>query len=252
MKSKILVATHINYTFPNDDLYQPIRVGKALSKDDFEHLSDESGENISTKNRNFSELTALYWAWKNNYFRGYDYCGLVHYRRYFKGDLPFGKTSILSEREIENYLETYDVVLPRKRKYYVETVRDHYAHAHHEKDLDALNGIILEKHPEYINTFDAQMNRRELYLYNMFVIKKELFDNYMEWLFDILFELEKRVNISEYDNYQARVFGFLAERLFNVWLQYHQLKTKEVKVVNLEGENLILKAVNMLKRKYLK
>jgi exopolysaccharide biosynthesis protein len=67
-----------------------------------------------------------------------------------------------------------------------------------------------------------------------------------------LFELEKRIDITQYDNYQKRVFGFIAERLFNVWLAHHQLKFCEIPVVNLEGENLLKKAINLLKRKFLR
>lgn len=86
----------------------------------------------------------------------------------------------------------------------------------------------------------------------MFVMKTQYYDDYCFWLFTILFEVEKRVDISTYDSYQSRIFGFLAERMFNIWLLHHKLKVKEIKVKNIEGEKLILKAVNMLKRKYMK
>jgi len=94
------------------------------------------------------------------------------------------------------------------------------------------------------------MSKTELHLYNMFVMKSEDFDRYMEWLFALMPEVEEKIDISNYDNYQARVFGFLSERLFNVWLVKNQLKIKTLPVVNLEGENLFLKAINMLKRKF--
>lgn len=68
------------------------------------------------------------------------------------------------------------------------------------------------------------MNRRKLHILNMFVMKKSLFDEYCTWLFDILFELEKRTDLSGYDSYEARLFGFMSERLFNVWLERQNLK----------------------------
>ena len=252
MQTKILIATHKKYIFPNSDTYIPIQVGKGLSQEEFGYIGDDIGENISSKNKNYSELTALYWAWKNQFFKEVTYCGLVHYRRYFSGTENFGKFKILSEKETADLMAVYDVIVPLKRKYYIETVRDHYAHAHYKKDLDILEKVLTEYSPEYLKAFDTVMKQTSLYLYNMFVMHTEHFEAYCHWLFPILFEVEKRADISDYDTYQRRIFGFLAERLFNVWLLHHQLQVKEVKVVNLEGENLLLKAVNMLKRKYMK
>ena len=82
-------------------------------------------------------------------------------------------------------------------------------------------------------------------------MSKVHFEQYCEWLFHILLKLECQIDISNYDVYQKRVFGFLAERLFNVWLVKNQLKVKEQKVVALEGENLVKKAIGLLKRKFL-
>lgn len=252
MNTKILVATHKPYRFPDNELYEPIHVGKILSNDDFGYIGDETGENISSKNPNYSELTALYWAWKNHYFDSYDYCGLVHYRRYFKGSLLFETDSILSNKEIGIYLKDVDVLLPKKRNYYIETVRTHYVNAHYIHDLEMTREIISQQHPEYIEAFDFLMKQRKLHLSNMFVMKREHFDQYMKWLFDILFKLEKSVNISDYDGYQGRIFGFISERLFNVWLVHNQLLIKEIKMVHMEGENLLLKASGLLKRKLLR
>ena len=106
--------------------------------------------------------------------------------------------------------------------------------------------------PEYLESFDAVMKGRKLHLYNMFVMSSEKASEYCHWLFSILFELEQRIDITQYDNYQKRVFGFIAERLFNVWILYNQLNVKYLPVVNLDGENLIKKGLNLLKRKFLK
>ena len=252
MNSKILVATHKQYNFPQNNIYIPIHVGKILSEDNFGYLGDDSGDNISSKNRNFCELTALYWAWKNDYFKTYTYVGLVHYRRYFAGDLPFGKFNILSDIQISKLMQTHNILLPRKRKYYIETIENHYANAHNSSDLTAIKGILMTKHPEYIHAFETLMQKRELYLFNMFIMKKELFNAYMTWLFDILFELEKSIDITKYDTYQSRIFGFISERLFNIWIIKNQLNIKELNIINTEGENLTLKAVGLLKRKFLK
>ena len=252
MNSKILVATHKQYLFPQNPLYTPIHVGKALTNTDFGYLGDDTKESISSKNRNFCELTALYWAWKNNYFKDVSYVGLVHYRRYFHGDQAFNGSTILSETQVSSFLKDHDVLVPKKRNYYIESVSTHYQNAHFKKDLVETQSIIQELSPEYADAFSSLMQQKSLHLFNMFVMSKENFNAYMSWLFMILFELEKRTDLSHYDPYQARLFGFMSERLFNVWLINNSLKTKEIKVENLEGENLLLKAYNLLKRKFLK
>ncbi len=96
------------------------------------------------------------------------------------------------------------------------------------------------------------MGGKKLYLYNMFIMKKKDFDEYCKWLFDILFKLESQIDISNYDNYQSRIFGFLSERLFNVWIKKHNLKIKEIPVINMEGINWWNKGINFLKRKFIK
>ncbi len=93
------------------------------------------------------------------------------------------------------------------------------------------------------------MDRRSLYLWNMFVMDKKRFDAYCTWLFDILFLLEPSVNLKDYSSYEARVFGFLAERLWNVWLEKQQLQKVEVPVVFLERIDWPRKIRDFLERK---
>ena len=135
---KILVATHKKYQMPKDKMYMPIQVG-AEGKENFGFAADNVGDNISLKNPYFCELTALYWAWKNLDSK---YVGLVHYRRYFtmKKKIPKDKNKkfdiILKEDELKNILKDTDVVLPKKRKYYIENLYDHYKHTMYVEPLD--------------------------------------------------------------------------------------------------------------------
>lgn len=252
-KIKILVAIHKKYEMPKDDIYFPIHVGRE-GKDDIGYQGDHSGDNISSKNENYCELTGLYWAWKNI---DCDYIGLSHYRRYFtvKSRMKRIVTKknklnlILDKTEIEQLLNDYNLILPIKRNYYIETIRSHYKNAHHIEDLEETKKIIDERYPDYTESFNTVMNGRKIHLYNMFVMKKEDFDAYCEWLFDILFELEKKVDVSSYDNYQKRLFGFISERLFNVWLINKGFSTVDIPVVNIEKINWIDKIKNFLKRK---
>lgn len=249
----ILVATHKYYEFPKNEIYLPIQVGKAGSSIDLGIAADNTGEHISEKNSSFCELTALYWAWKNGIFEKNDYVGLVHYRRYFAGNgIKIKNKLILDENETIALFTNADCIVPKKRNYYIETVYSHYANAHHIGDLELVKEILFEKHPSYLTAYEEVMKSRALHLFNMFIMKSFLCEQYCEWLFPILFELEKKIDTSNYSAYQQRIFGFIAERLFNIWLIHNKIRTIEVKVANLEKENLYLKALNLLKRKFLK
>ncbi|WP_307193846.1 DUF4422 domain-containing protein [Neobacillus niacini] len=235
---KILVATHKLYTMPNEDIYLPIHVGRE-GKENLGYQGDNTGQNISTKNDNYSELTALYWAWKN---LDADYVGLCHYRRYFtsKGRIrqKIYKNEkfklILSKDEIERAFKEYEIIVPKE--YYLggDTVWAHYNKFHNIEDLENVKKIIKNKYPEYMSEFEEVMSKKEIYAYNMFITDKKSFNDYCEWMFNILFELEANTDITSYDSYQKRIYGFISERLFNVWLLKHKLKKKTVNVINME------------------
>lgn len=247
----VYVVSHKEYDFPNERIYRPIQVGDGQDITEL-HDRDNNGDNIAHLNPYYCELTALYWIWKNTTD---DIVGLVHYRRYFKScseGLKFKNKNIFSEIETTNLLNEYDLIVASPRLYFPFTVKSHYTHAHQEDDISALREVIETLYPEYTNSFDFIMNGYKLSLYNMFIGKKHVLDAYCEWLFNILFQLESKIDYSLYGNYQKRVFGFIAERLFNVWLHYNKgmLKIKRQPVVNIEGENYLFKAVGLLKRQF--
>lgn len=256
MDIRVYVATHKNYKMPQEKMYIPLHVGRE-GKNDLGYLGDNTGDNISIKNSNYCELTGLYWVYKNI---DCEYIGLSHYRRYFtvkplvnrvlSKDDKF--SLILKEEEALQLLKDADIVLPSKRNYYIETVESHYKNAHHIEDLNKVREIIKEYHSEYTESFNEVMGGKKLYLYNMFIMKKKDFDEYCKWLFDILFKLESQIDISNYDNYQSRIFGFLSERLFNVWIRKNNLRIKEIPVINMEGINWWNKGISFLKRKFIK
>lgn len=245
---KIIVATHKKYRMPRDSIYLPLQVG-ATGKPSIGYKTDNTGINISIKNANYCELTGLYWAWKNEMA---DVLGLVHYRRYFTVKKTKEKWDcIASEEQIRNVLEQESIVLPKKRNYLIETNYSQYAHAHHAVDLDITRQIIIEKYPEYLFAFDLNMKRVSGHRFNMFIMSKNYIDEYCTWLFDILFELENRLDISTYSANDARVFGFVSERLLDVWLDTKQYKYVELPVVFMENEHWLLKGTRFIKRKIL-
>lgn len=245
----IYIAAHKPFFFPMDSFYRVLQVGAYDKESKISKFSDDSRDNISYKNSNYCELTAYYWIWKNTTD---DIVGLTHYRRYFlpkDNDKLLSSVMLFNEDYVRGILNDFDLILPVKRNYYVETVWNHYKNAHVEQDLVKCREVIERLHPDYIESFDKVFGSRELSLYNMLVTRKNLFDRYCGWLFPILFELESYVDIKEYSIYQKRVFGFIAERLLNVWVEKNCLNVFYAPVLNLDGENLFKKGVGLLKRK---
>lgn len=243
MNIKIIVATHKAYKMPTDPMYVPLQVGSE-SKPSLGYERDNVGDNISDKNANYCELTGLYWAWKN---MNADYLGLVHYRRYFsKGHI---RRHILQQSDVEKLLEKAEVILPKKRNYFIETTYNQYVHAHHEEDLLQTRAILAEKYPTYLPAFDHVMKCTSGHRFNMMLMKREKLDAYCSWLFDVLYELEAQLDISSYTPYDARVFGFVAERLLDVWVETNQIAYVEAPFWYIEKQNWLKKGSKFLMRK---
>ena len=251
----ILVVTHKDYWMPKDSLYRPLQVGSGESFH-ASWLRDNTGDHISEKNPHFCELTGLYWAWKN---MGADIIGLCHYRRYPGSPSAGGpKTErLLTRKEIDHLLKTstdaqgVDILLPRKRHYWIETRESQYAHAHHAEDLRCIETILSERFPEYLDAWHHMLKTRSGHICNMFVMRKELLDAYCSWLFDILFRAEQVLDISAYSTEDRRVFGFLGERLLDVWIERNQYTWKEVPMINLEDQHWIRKGMAFIRRKWM-
>lgn len=240
----VYVAFHKDFPVLTDDpAYVPIHVGKALSGKELDIIGDNTWDNISEKNRNYSELTGIYWAWKNT---DSEYAGMCHYCRYFMYKNPtirmklpkikrymIGRGKyykwinyatnikqgkfILTSDELNELFSRYDAVLPLAHKSRFPVWYD-YKKYHVISDLEVTKDVMQEKYPDYVTAFDEVMKKKEYFPCNMFIMKRAYFDGYAQWLFDILFEVEKRTDVSRYDAYQKRLYGFLSERLLDVWL----------------------------------
>ena len=245
MSIKAAVVTHKEYPVSQDPLYVPLMAGSALMHDvPAGYVRDDTGDNISASNRTYCELTGLYWAWKN---LDADHIGICHYRRYFASGRS--RRQILGIIEAEELMERASVLLPSPRRYYIETNYSQYAHAHHAVDLDKTREIIAVRHPGYLGAFDRRMKMRSGHRFNMFIMRRDLLDDYCTWLFDILFELEKQLDISAYSEKDKRVFGYVAERLLDVWLDHNDISCIETPYIMTEKEHLLLKAAGLLGRK---
>ena len=195
-----------NNEFRNFEI--PIQVGAALTNTEMFPTRDSQGDNISEKNLQYCELTALYWIWKHD---NAQYAGLSHYRRRFK----------ISEEQAE-YLISSDIdVIVTVPVLNFAGVRQQYCNDHDEKDWAVMLEAIKEIHPEYVSTAESVQNGIYYYAYNMFIARKEILNNYCEWLFPILFYCEKKIGMKT-DSYQNRYIGFLAERLLTIYFTHNK------------------------------
>lgn len=260
MKAKIVIATHKKYYMPKDEMYLPLHVGAACRADssgrtlDFGYTKDDTGDNISDKNPYFCELTGLYWAWKN---LDADYIGLVHYRRYFSMHRKSSIDNILKYEELRPYLGRIKLFVPKKRNYFIETLYSHYEHTHYIEQLDMTRRIIKERHPEYLDSFDRVVHKKSGHMFNMCIMQRELLDEYCTWVFDILFELEKRIRMPQLNEFQSRFYGRISEIIFNVWVEYEITSKKlsknsimELNCIHLEKINWYQKGKAFLRAKF--
>lgn len=250
VKINILICHHKQYQYIKSDCLIPIQVGSDLSPDVLDYcIQDNIQDNISYKNKQWCELTAIYWQWKNVEA---DYYGLFHYRRYlsFNGDVGFFMEDTLDDKVIEKYglndvsirekCNNYDIMTAPFDDVYstlnrscVMTVYEHYTLEHEKKDIDAVIGIIKNNYLQYYDSAIAILNGKKCFFGNVFVMRKEYFFEYCEFVFGVLSKFERISDIEDYDAYQARVYGFLAERLTNIYLNYVIMKNKDIRITQL-------------------
>ncbi len=249
MSIKVIVAVHKACKVPSDKLYLPLQVGAEI-KEPLGLVGDNTGENISAKNSTFCELTGLYWAWKN---LPDEYIGLVHYRRYFASPSSFNRRTlagVLTYDEAEALLDGRDGLLPKKREYFIDNLYDHYNHTSYIEPLDVTRDILLEKYPTYIPAFDRLKERTSAHMFNMFILRRDHLDAYCTWLFDVLFELEKRVDAQKYTAFHARFFGRISELMLDVWLENNPLDCATVPYFHVGKVNWLVKGTAFLKAKF--
>lgn len=242
MKIRIYTMTHKKFDVPKDTLYRPLHVGRKLAAD-LGYPGDDTGDNISEQNCYYSELTGLYWIWKNCHDA--DYVGACHYRRF----LINGNEQVLTAAEYEALLREYDLVTT-KRVFLNHSYYEAFSANHNRTVLDMTGEVIRERYPSYYETFVRLVNGPETYFGNILVTAKERFDAYAEWLFTIFFEVAERVNLETgEDAYHKRVFGFISEFLLLVWVRVNGLRVCECKVGML-GEKAETKELKMRLAEY--
>lgn len=249
MKATFYTAYHMPAPLISSPSVQPIHVGRASAATPLpDMIGDDTGTHISDCNAAFCELTALYWAWKND--QSATHLGLMHYRRVLDMENQHPKRvetrvnrfdSCDFSKRLEGWLDTnsdIDLVVPRAHVM-GRTMRENYLAGHHPQDWDLTRDIIAEQYPTDLAVFDDVAGKYEVRLGNMFLMRRDLFEAYCSWLFDILMRLEALdTDRDMYSVQQSRYLGYVAERLLTVWVEKLQreqpeLKMHEVGIVNL-------------------
>ena len=261
-KVKIFISYHKDSEILKSEILTPIHVGAAKSAVCLDMQRDDEGENISLKNDRYCELTAQYWAWKNV---DADYYGFMHYRRHFafreipnpvglggvtvlpRIDEAYKKNIGLSDNEIYACIRDYDIVLPTPVDAsswgtLCNEVQFSCLDNLHAVDFDLTCQTVLELYPEYEEAIKEFRNGTTAYWYNMFVMRKEIFLDYSEWLFNILKHTEPKIDFTYFSEQEIRSLAFMAERLLSVYLikllkDKPDLKVKHLKVTLLKNSD---------------
>lgn len=228
MNIKIYVATHKQFELLGDsEIYIPIQGGAELYPDQrYGYVLDNIGENISKKKENYNELTSLYWAWKNDFSR---IKGLCHYRRYFTNrEGNYSSECILNANRIYKHLKQYDVILPYPHRHKGSTNKYWLNSLIREENVEKLRDVIKNSASDYLRDYDEIMGRDYACYCNSLIASQEVFDEYAQWLFGILEKFEKEVDLSDFNEKERRIFGYVGEYLLNVWFKHNKKKIKFV------------------------
>lgn len=223
MNVKIYTMTHKHFQKPQAAVYVPLHVGRALSED-LGYPGDDTGDHISDLNPLYGELTGLYWVWRNE--NEADIIGICHYRRYF---LKEDGSDFFGQADYEELLEKYDVLTSDYLSYGTSN-REIYAKTHNIADMDAVGEAIKKLYPEDYQAFEQVLADDKCCYGNLMVTTRERFCEYCEWLFSICAEASDKIDVSGYNMYHKRVYGFLAEVLLAVWIAARGYSRKECRI----------------------
>lgn len=190
-----------------------LQVGGALTDEKVAELSDATGDNISGRNGNYSELTGLYWIWKNALPKAEDesYCGLAHYRRILE----------LSEDDLSRLIDNdIDVVLPYPMPY-EPNIESHHLNYLNDCEWKAVLQALDELQPDYAMAFKNILKQEYFYNYNIILAKKEILDDYCSWLFPLLFRIEE-INDPKKEKRPNRYIGYIGETLETLYFMYNK------------------------------
>lgn len=244
--------------------YQVIHVGASLPGEQKnmvwdDCLSDDVGSSISNKNREYCELTAQYWQWKNS---NAEIKGLCHYRRYFShfDSVSFqhqflltnerAVTYMVTAEEIRNWLADCDCILPIPYPPAPRTGEEDLEHYIGSSMFENLRRVVKSAAPAYLKDFDALMSAHHLPYCNMMIARSEIYDAYCDWLFALLERFEKALEYHPGDPKLRRVFGYAAEPLLGTWVRKQKLRVRFTNLIQIENETQFPTVQKKIERAY--
>lgn len=191
-------------------------------------LKDNEGENLSLRNQDYCEMSAVYWIWKND--KESDYIGLCHYRRRF----------VVDEDMIDYIMsEGYDAVytIPQLID---GGLRDEFVERNYfltPEIWDITENVIRKLSPGYLEAWEQLQTSYFLLPYNMFIMRRDIFEDYCAWVFSVLKEVD-RYYLEQGIQRNDRYLGYIAELLNTVYAMKHvkTLKKGYVHMKMLESE----------------
>lgn len=247
----------------NNDIFVPVRCGAVFDKRKNKPnvIGDDTGDNISEKRLSYNELTVQYWAWKNVKA---DYYGLCHYRRYLSfDDKNYNENGNFYRFAMEDYLAPYaikkhrldnfnycadlirqnDIVVPLTiditkiptKNGFGKNVIEHWKKTEliDIKYVRVMQTLVEKQYPEYKETFKKYLNGKQYRAHNIFVMRRDYFNELCTFQFDILRQMEKKIDTTNYNQVKSRIIGFLGEILEDLFI-WHQEWVNKVRIKELQ------------------
>lgn len=193
-----------------------IQAGAALTDISITEVKDNTGINISDKNRMYCEMSAVYWIWKNT---DHDWIGIEHYRRHL----------LVRPEMLDNDI---DVLMPLPYICYPNEMAQ-FLRFSSEKVLDALLKTLKELHPDKYSSYYNILYGKYQYTYNLLCAKRYVFDNYCQWFFEITEYMVNKYAGKVPELTETRALSYVAEVLTNLYFMYHQ---KDLRIYHVEKE----------------
>lgn len=238
---KLYICSHLRpeYVIRDNRLVQ-ICVGREADACSDEFITDNTSININYKNAQYSELTALYWIWKNDDSK---IKGLFHYSRFLDfrcANFTQHKTNIFSHingtNELSlsnsydlNIVNSYDLILPKpinlSYKRFMNNREDFLSNNNHDPEVYHIaEHVIKNSYSEYLNYFYEMSSSNYFYSCNILIAKGEIFNDYCKWLFDVLGAIESHYGTPK----KNRQLGYIGERLLQVYFM-HKIRTHNIR-----------------------